>query len=142
MITTDDMDFIRECLSDVAGDVEESIVYKKYLNTTPGDQVMGIPDTPNYESFDITARVRALTLEEIQVSGGAYIFGDVEFKIRKQDWMQWDLNLTGGYDPESSTIRPDYPDRIIYDGLTYKPKSYSHAWLGGVLWYKVKAGKL
>lgn len=141
MLNSDDIEYIHKSLNEIASDIEESIIYRKYINTTTGDHVLGTPDTSNYNDYNITARVRMLTLEEIQVSGGVYVLGDMKFIIRKKDWMQWDIYLTGAHDPSLPTIKPDYPDRIRYNGVTYKPKSYSHMWLGGVLWYKVKAGK-
>lgn len=127
LLETDDVDFICECLGDIDTDVEEPITYKRYLSTTAGDPVMGTPGTPNYDDAEITASVRALTLEEIQVSGGVYVLGDVEFDIRLQ--------------PTIFETAPAYADRIVYAGDTYKPKRIDPVHLGGLIGWTVKAGK-
>lgn len=125
MLETDDLAYIQECLDDVAPDTEEAVTYKQYDYTEPGDPVLGTPDTPVYNDLAITATARELTIEEIQVSGGAYVLGDMEFKIRQT----------------ALTAAPAYADRIIYDGATYKPKNINHSFLGGVIGWGVRAGK-
>lgn len=125
MLTSDDLSFVRECLDDVASDVEEAITYKRYVSTTPGDPVMGTADTPVYNDLAITASARELTLEEIQVSGGVYVLGDMEFKIRQT----------------ALSSQPAYADRIVYSGSAFKPKSITHSYLGGIIGWTVRAGK-
>lgn len=125
LLDSADVDFIRECLDDVASDVEQDITYKRYISTKAGDPVFGTPDTPVYTDTEIAASVRDLTLEEIQVSGGVYVLGDMEFKIRQT----------------ALASPPAYADRIIYAGATFKPKSIGHSFLGGVVGWKIRAGK-
>jgi len=125
MLGPDDLTYIRECFDEVAPDIEEPITYKRYTGMTAGDPVRGTADTPNYTDLAITASVRELTLEEIQVSGGAYVFGDTEFKIRQTVLAE----------------TPAYTDRVIYAGTTYKPKSISRSFLGGVVNWTIRAGK-
>jgi len=125
LLDSADVDFIRECLDDVSSDVEQDITYKRYSSVTPGDPVFGTPDTPDYVDAEITASLRELTLEEIQVSGGVYVLGDMEFKIRQA----------------ALASDPAYADRITYAGATFKPKSISHSFLGGVIGWKIRAGK-
>ena len=110
----------------MASDVEEAVTYKRYINTTPGDSVAGIPDTDNYETLDISASVRELTLKEIQVSGGVYVMGDMEFKIRQT----------------KLTLAPAYADHLVYDGANYKPKNISHSFLAGIIGWTIRAGKV
>lgn len=124
MLNQDDLGYMRECLDGIAPDVEEPVTYKRYDHTDPGDPVEGTPDTPVYVDSAITAAVRELTLEEIQVSGGAYVLGDMEFKIRQP----------------ALSAAPVYADRIVYAGATYKPKSIGHSFLGGVIGWKIRAG--
>lgn len=124
MLDSDDLAYMRECLDDVAADMEEAVTYKRYDHTEPGDPILGTPDTPIYVDSATTAVVRELTLEEIQVSGGAYVLGDMEFKIRQT----------------ALSVTPAYADRIVYDGATYKPKSIKHSFLGGVIGWTVRAG--
>lgn len=125
MLDSDDLAYIRECMDDVSPDAEEGITYKQYDHTEEGDPVLGTPDTPVYNDLVITAAARELTIEEIQVSGGAYVLGDMEFKIRQT----------------ALSAKPAYGDRIIYDGDTYKPKSIKHSFLGGIIGWNVRAGK-
>jgi hypothetical protein len=127
LLESDDLAYMRECLGDIETDVEEPIVYKRYLSTTAGDPVMGTSDTPVYDDTEITASVRTLTLEEIQVSGGVYVLGDVEFEIRLQETI--------------FETAPVYVDRIVYAGATYKPKKIDPVQLGGLIGWTVKAGK-
>lgn len=124
MLTSDDLTYVRECLDDVATDVEEAVTYKRYDHTEPGDPILGTPDTPVYVDSAITAAARELTIEEVQVSGGAYVLGDMEFKIRQTVLL----------------VIPAYADRVIYDGATYKPKSIKHTFLRGVIGWTVRAG--
>ena len=128
LLDSNDVDFIRECLDDIADDVERPIAYKRYTGISavaPADPVMGIPDTYVYSDSDTTATVRDLTLEEIQKSGGVYVLGDVEFKIRQ----------TALAEP------PSHSDRIVYAGYTFKPKSIGHSFLGGLIIWNIRAGK-
>lgn len=125
LLNSADVDFIRECLDDVSGDVEQDITYRRYSSMTPGDPVFGTPDTPVYADAAITATARELTLEEIQVSGGVYVLGDMEFKIRQA----------------ALASAPAYADRIIYAGATFKPKSISRSFLGGIIGWTIRAGK-
>ncbi|MHB1418476.1 MAG: hypothetical protein ACYCX4_02650 [Bacillota bacterium] len=125
LLSSDDVDYMRTCLNDVAADVEEAITYKQFTSMTAGNPVMGTPDTPNYTSLNVTATARELSLEEIKVSGGVYVLGDMEFKIRS-----------------SVVAAPAYADRIVYSGSTYKPKSINHVYLGGLLSWTVRAEKL
>jgi hypothetical protein len=125
LLDSNDVDFVKQCLADISGDVEQPITYRRYVNTTPGNQVMGTTDTPNYDDLSIDASVRDLTLEEVEKSGGAYVLGDVEFKIRHTKLPS----------------KPAYADRLIYDESTFKPKSITHSYLGGVLSWTIRAGK-
>ncbi len=125
LLDSADVDYIRECLGDIASDVEEAITYKRYTGTVAGDPIAGTPDSYNYTNQATTAISRELTLKEVTVSGGAYVLGDMEFKFREA----------------ALSSAPDYPDRIVYGGATFKPKSIEHSYLGGLLGWKVIAGK-
>ena len=125
LLDSSDLTYIRECLDDVAADVEEAVTYRRYDHTNPGDPILGTPDTPVYVDSAITAAVREVTLEEVQVSGGAYVLGDMEFKFRQT----------------ALSSPPTYADRIVYSGAIYKPKSINHSFLGRAIDYTVKAGK-
>lgn len=125
MLDTNDLAYIRKCFDDIAPDTEEPITYRRYLSTTPGDQILGTTDTPNYDDLSITATVRDLSLEEVQASAGVYVLGDVEIKIRQT----------------ALANQPAYADRIIYSGANYKPKRINGSYLGGVINWTVRAGK-
>jgi len=125
MLDSDDLDYIRECFDDVAIDAEETITYKRYVSTTSGDPVMGTPDTLVYSDLAITASARELTLEEIQVSGGVYVLGDMQFAIRQT----------------ALSLPPAHADRIVYGGDSFKPKSINHSFLGGIVGWTIRAGK-
>lgn len=122
LITQKDVDDIKAAMVELAPFTEEAIIYRTYTGTTPGDPVHGTPDTPNYTDTEETSMVRELTVEEVQVSGGAYVLGDMEFIIRRE-------------------VQPEYEDRIVYGGLTWKPKSIDKTYLGEALWWEVKAGR-
>ena len=122
LITQKDVDDIKGTLAELAPFTEEPITYRTFTEMIPGDPVLGTPDTPGYADTAETAGVRELSLEEVQVSGGAYVLGDVEFTVRRQ-------------------TKPKYEDRIAYGGSSYKPKSIGKLFLGEVLWWEIKAGK-
>ena len=122
LITQKDVNAIKAALEELAPFTEEPITYRKYDHTEPGDPVIGAPAQDVFVDTSTTASVRELTLEEVQVSGGAYLLGDREFTIRM-------------------LANPDYRDRIVYAGTSYKPKSIGKMFLGEVLWWEVRAGK-
>lgn len=122
LLTQNDIDDIKAAMVELAPFTEEPITYRTFTSMTPGDPVLGTPDTPNYTDTAETAGVRELSLEEVTVSGGAYVMGDMEFTCRR-------------------AVKPAYEDRIAYGGDTWKPKSIRHVYLGEVLWWEVKAGK-
>ncbi len=125
LLDSADVDYIRKCLEDIASDVEESLTYKQYTDTKAGNPVIGTPDTYSYTDRAITAGVHELTLEEVQKSGGAYLLGDMEFSIRQN----------------ALAFNPGYPDRIVYAGTTFKPRSINHGYLGELICWKIIAGK-
>ncbi|GEM_PF-2330196 len=125
MLDSDDLTYIQECLDDVSLDTEEEVTYKRYVSTTPGDPAMGTPDAPVYNDIAITASARELSLEEVKVSGGVYVLGDMQFKLRQTVLV----------------TQPAYTDRIVYSDATYKPKSITHSFLGGVIGWTIRAGK-
>jgi hypothetical protein len=124
LISQKDVEEIKAALGELASFTEESITYRRYMHTEHGDPVVGTPDTFIYEddSAVTSATVRELTLKEVQVSGGAYVLGDVEFTVR-------------------ATSAPAYADRIVYNGANWKPKEIKHFWLREVLWWEIIAGK-
>lgn len=122
LITQKDVDDIKGTLAELAPFTEEPITYRTFTEMIPGDPVLGTPDTPDYTDTAETAQVRELNLEEVHVSGGAYVLGDVEFTTRRE-------------------TKPEHEDRIVYNGSSYKPKSINKMFLGEVLWWEVKAGK-
>jgi hypothetical protein len=113
---------INNALAEIAPYTEEDITYQAYNSTTPGNPVAGTAATNNYNPEAISAGIRELTLEEIVVSGGAYETGDVEFSIRR-------------------ATKPDYLDRIDYDGGRYRPKKITIPPLKGVCLWTVVARK-
>lgn len=120
LLTQKDIDDIKAAMVELAPFTEEPITYRTYTGITPGDSALGTPDTPNYTNTDETAGARELTLEEVTASGGAYVMGDMEFTTRR-------------------ATEPKYEDRIVYDGVSYKPKEIKHTWLSEVLWWEVRA---
>lgn len=122
LITQKDVDDIKAAMAELAPFTEEPIIYRTYTGTTPGDPVLGTPDTPNYTDTEETAGARDLTVEEVAVSGGVYVLGDMEFTCRR-------------------VAEPKYDDRIVYNGSTWKPKDIDKTFLGEVLWWEVRAGK-
>ncbi len=125
MLSDADISYIRECMDDVAGDIEEPITYRQYTGTVEGDQVMGTAYSADYNDLSITASVRELSLEEVQASGGTYVLGDIQVKIRQTVLAN----------------QPAYADRIKYLGASFKPKSIGHAFLGGTINWVIRAGK-
>jgi len=122
LINQKDIDDIKAALAEMAPFTEEPITYRTYTGTTSGDPVAGTSDTPNYTDTSETAIVQELSVEEVAVSGGVYVLGDMEFSIRR-------------------TTRPAYQDRIVYADATWKPKSIKSVFLGEVLWWEVRAGR-
>lgn len=122
LITQKDIDDIKAAMAELAPFTEEPVTYRTYTGITPGDPVLGTPDTPVYHDTSETAMARDLTVEEVAVSGGLYILGDMEFSIRR-------------------ATKPTYQDRIVYGGATWKPKSIRSVFLGEVLWWEVRAGR-
>ncbi|MBC9783545.1 hypothetical protein H1S01_03335 [Heliobacterium chlorum] len=123
MLTEKDVATMQADLADIGADIEEPITYKRFTGMTPGDAALGIAESPNYDDTAIQASCRELSMEEIQNSGGFYVFGDMEFKIR------------------ASVLTPTYGDRIDYMGAIYRPKSVKRTYLGSTLSYTVRAGK-
>ncbi|HBX22669.1 MAG TPA: hypothetical protein DEF34_03375 [Desulfotomaculum sp.] len=120
LITQKDVDDIKAAMAELAPFTEEPITYRTFTGMTAGDSVHGTPETPNYTDTNETAMTRNLTAEEVQKSGGYYIIGDMEFTIRRE-------------------TEPQYEDRIVCGGLTWKPKKIDKTFLGEVLWWEVKA---
>ena len=142
MLDSSDMEYMSECLDDISPEIEEEVTYRRFDHIEPGDSIAGIPDTVVYNEFGIKASVRELTLREVQVSGGVYVLGDMQFFVRNRDWMQVDVNATGGYDPSITTPKPDYQDLIVYCGSQYKPKNIGHSYLGSIIGWTVRASKV
>lgn len=122
LLSQKDVNDIKAALAEIAPFTEEPITYRKYDHTEPGDPILGTSPVDVYVDTQTTAGVRELTLEEVQVSGGAYLLGDMEFTIRIE-------------------VPPSYRDRLVYAGTTYKPKSIGKMFLGEVLWWEIRAGK-
>lgn len=118
MLTSSDVDYIRQALVDIAPDVEQAITYRRYDHTEPGDPVLGIPPQDVYVDESVTAAVRELTVEEIQVSAGAFTFGDLEFVVRRET--------------------ADARDRIVYQGQTWIPVELRRIYLGDILGWKMR----
>jgi hypothetical protein len=124
LISKKDIEEIKAVLGELATFVEEAIIYRRYVLTEQGNPVEGTPDEFIYENDPsiTSATSRELTLKEVQVSGGTYILGDMEFTIR-------------------TVVAPAYADRIIYNDASWKPKEIKHFWLQEVLWWEIIAGK-
>ncbi|MCG8401371.1 MAG: hypothetical protein MJA84_07210 [Firmicutes bacterium] len=122
LLSQKDVDEIKAAMAELAPFTEEAITYRTFTGMTPGDPVHGTPEIPNYTDTSETAMTRNLTAEEVQTSGGAYVMGDMEFTTRR-------------------TTKPEFEDRIVYGGLTWKPKKIDKMYLGEVLWWEVKAGR-
>ncbi len=118
MIKDRDIAAINNALESMAPYTEVSIVYQVYQDTTPGNKPAGQAPTDNYtpDATVTSAMYRELTLEEVQLSGGVYERGDVEFSVRR-------------------STKPSYKDRVDYDGARWKPKEIGRPPLNGVnLW--------
>ena len=124
LITEKDIADIKAALVELAPFTEEPIIYKQFDRIEQGDPVLGRPDTLIFteDSTVASAMVKPLTVEEVLVSGGYYVMGDMEFSIRR-------------------TTQPAYQDRIVYGGATWKPKGINPVYLGEVLWWEVRVGK-
>lgn len=122
LLSQKDVDDIKAALTELAPFTEEPIVYKRFTSIVEGDPVMGRPDQMVYDSLNITAMTRDLTVEEIAVSAGYYLVGDIEFSIR-------------------TDMVPDTKDSIIFEGFTWKPKKINKVFLGEVLWWEITARK-
>jgi len=123
VLTDNDMQYIKDCLQEIAPDTEQPIIYRQYTGTVQGDEALGEEDQHNYSDLSTTAEVREITLEEISQSGGTLVLGDVEFVIRLVQ-------------------PPRYDDRIVWDGDTYRPKSIKKIWLKEALAWKVVGTKV
>lgn len=122
LINQKDIDDIKAAMAELAPFTEEPITYRTFTGMTPGDLAAGVPDAPNFIDTVETAIVQELSIEEVAVSGGVYVLGDMEFSIRR-------------------VVQPAYNDRIVYGGITWKPKSIRKVFLGEVLWWEVRAGR-
>ena len=122
LITPKDIADIKAALVELAPVTEEPITYKRFDHMADGDPVMGTPSAPVYVDSATTAGIRELSVEEVAVSGGAYILGDIEFSVRMEQ-------------------PPSYQDRLVYNALTWKPKSINKVFLSEVLWWEIRAGK-
>ena len=122
MLTPEDLATIQADLVSLAADAEQTITYKRYTGTTGGDPALGIAPTDSYTDEVTTARVREIDLEEAEKSGGKLVLGDVEFVVRRTS--------------------ASYRDRLVWNGYTYQPKQIAQIWLGGLLGYVIKAGKM
>lgn len=101
----------------------EPITYRTYTSMSEGDPILGTPAEPQYtDDSTATAIARELTVEEVHVSGGVYVLGDMEFTVR-------------------DITEPKYDDRITYGGAAWKPKEINHTWLGEVIFYEIRAGR-
>lgn len=112
MLNADDLAAMQADLADLAGDAEQSITYRRYTGTSGGDAALGLPATDTYADETTTATVQPITAEVVQLSGGAYRLGDLEFGMRR------------------TTAAPQ--DRIVYDGATWEPVEMRPVILGGV----------
>jgi hypothetical protein len=121
MLTSDDFAFMQEALAEIAPATEQTIIYRHYDHTEPGDEALGIPPQDVYIDEETTAAVRELTVEEIQVSAGAFTIGDLEFTVRRES--------------------VDARDRIVYNGMTWKPVELRRMYLGGTLGWKLRCRK-
>lgn len=124
LITEQDIQDLKNDLIDLADVVEEPIVYQMYIGMTAGNQVKGQAAQPNYSPDPnvTSAMIERLTLEQVQVSGGAYELGDVQFTIRR-------------------TTKPSYDDRIDYDGARYRPKDMDRLYLKETIWWEILGRK-
>lgn len=100
MFGAKDAAFIKKSLIEIGPAVEQPIKYCRYSHTTPGQPHLGIPDQVHYDVTDEKARVRELTLEEVQASAGRYVLGDIRVVTRR-------------------TVQPDYRDQIEWDGMRF-----------------------
>ncbi len=124
LIGQKDIDLIKEALEELAPYTEEPIIYKQFDYIAQGDPVQGIPNETIYavDTRVTSATAEDLSVEEIAVSGGLYVVGDMLFTLRR-------------------AAEPSYQDRIVYDDFTWKPISISKVFLGEVLWWEIKARK-
>lgn len=111
MLNAADIAAIQRDLAALASDAEQAITYRTYTGTTGGDPVMGIPAQDAYTDEVATATVRELTVEEVQLSAGAYSIGDLEFGVRRNTATNRDLIVYGG-----STWRPLEIRRVMLGG--------------------------
>lgn len=122
LISQKDIDDIKSALVELAPYTEEPIVFKRFDHIIEGNSVMGKPDQAFYDSLNITAMIRDLTVEDIAKSAGFYLMGDTEFSIR-------------------TTLIPSTNDRIEHNGFIWKPKKIEKVFLGEVLWWEITARK-
>lgn len=115
MLNELDLATMQADLAGLAGDAEQAITYRVYTSTTAGNATLGIPATDNYDDQATTATTRELTVEEIQLSNGAYQVGDREFGVRRATVSNRDLIVYGGATWEIREIRP-----VALGGTTLK----------------------
>ena len=119
MLDARDIAWMQEALAEASAAVEQPITYRRYSHTDPGDPALGIPPQDVYVDESATAAVRELTLQEVQVSAGAYQVGDTEFVVRR--------------------AAADARDRILYDGAEWVPVELRRMYLGTTLGFKIVA---
>jgi len=122
LITDKDIADIKAALIELAPYTEVPIVYKRFDHIDTGDPVMGKPDEAVYIDVETTAMVENLTAEDIAVSAGYYLLGDMEFTIRMEQ-------------------EPSDQDRIQYQDAIWNPKRIDKMFLGEVLWWEIRARK-
>ena len=123
MLTSEDVDYIRECLADVAGDVEAPITYRTFTGREAGDAALGVPDELTFEDEETTACVRELSLQQVALAGGRYELGDIEATIRRG-------------------TAPAYGDRLAWGGREFEVAEVREVRLGAVVAWRVRCKRL
>ena len=129
-----DGQMMSDAFQELSGILEEAIILKRWISTTPGTKYLGHADTQNYTSIPTTAVIEELTPLELASSGNLYAAGDLHVQCLLQ--IFGGENVVGG--DGSVSVRPS--DQIVRAGRTYKIVGHPfQVQLAGQSWWKAVA---
>jgi len=112
---------------EVAGEFEESVIVKRWLGVTGGNDALMQAPTDTWKSFSTSASISDLSAQEVATSGNLYALGDLRAEFRVVIYGE----ESGSGDKQTAGRKADH---VVYRGREYKVvgtpnrKFFASAW--------------
>ena len=113
---------------EVAGEFEETVILKRWLGLTGGDDALMQAGADAWKSIKTSASLSALSAQEIATSGNLYAVGDLKGEFRSVVYG----GESGSGDKQTAGRKADH---VLYRGREYKVIGTPDRKFFGAAWF-------